>query len=265
MALKDKSRIGENIYLVLIYLFLFLPILVVITYSFNSSKMNIIFQSFTVKWYYSLLQNSALLEALTNTLLIAATSTLVSGVIGTMGALGMHKYDFCGKKIIDALLYIPVVIPEIVLGISLLIVFSLLKLKLGLFTIILAHITFSIPFVVITVRARLAILDKFLEEASLDLGATRLKTFFNITLPLVRPGVLSGLMLVFTLSLDDVIITFFTAGPGSNTLPLKIFAMMKIGVSPEVNALFTLIMAVTIIGLGGVTFFQINKLKMTVK
>ncbi|WP_196595756.1 ABC transporter permease [Pectinatus frisingensis] len=261
MVINKERNYFSNFYLFLVYLFMFLPIFVVIVYSFNSSKMNIVFASFTTKWYFSLLQNQGLIEALKNTLLIALCSTLFSGFIGTIGAFGMHKYEFPGKQLLDALLYIPVVIPEIVLGISLLMMFSLLELKLGLFTILLAHITFSVPFVIITVRARLASFDKYLEEASLDLGAGRFQTFIHVVFPLIWPGVFSGLMLAFTLSLDDVIVTFFTAGPGSNTLPLKIFSMIKVGVSPEVNALFTIIMLFTILCLGGATILQLQKLK----
>jgi ABC-type spermidine/putrescine transport system, permease component II len=256
-----KKTILQNLYLICVYIFLFLPILVVIAFSFNSSKMNVVFDTFTVKWYFSLFKNKELLDALFTTLGIALASTLLSGIMGTLGAFGMHRYDFKGKKLLDALLYIPIVIPEIVMGISLLMLFSILQFKLGILTIILAHVTFSLPFVIVTVRAKLASFDPYLEEASLDLGANRFQTFFHIVLPLIWPGVFSGLMLAFTLSLDDVIITFFTAGPGSNTLPLKIFSMIKVGVSPEVNALFTLMIAFTILCLGGATIFQLRKLK----
>lgn len=259
---KVKScNILKNLYIALVYLFLFLPIIVIVVFSFNTSKMNVTFQGFTTKWYLSMFSNSSLMEAFINTLIIAFISTIASGVIGTLAAVGMDRFNFRGKKLIDTLLYIPVVIPEIVLGISLLSVFSLLNFKLGLFTIILSHITFSVPFVVITVRARLSGFDKFVEEAAMDLGANRFKTFLKVTLPIISPGVVSGVMLAFTLSLDDVVISFFTAGPGSNTLPLKIFAMVKTGVTPEVNVLSTLILLVTMIILFGSTILQIRKIK----
>lgn len=264
MKRSNKRKINsvlKNLYIGLVYLFLFLPIIVIIIFSFNTSKMNVTFEGFTIKWYISMFSNRTLMEAFTNTLFIGIVSTLASGVIGTLAAVGMNKFKFKGKKVIEMLLYIPVVIPEIVLGIALLSVFSMISMSLGLFTIILAHITFSVPFVIITVRARLSGFDKSIEEAAMDLGANRFKTFTKITLPIIAPGVLSGVMLAFTLSLDDVVISFFTAGPGSNTLPLKIFSMVKTGVTPEVNALSTLIMLVTIIGLGCVTFSQIRKIK----
>lgn len=255
------KKFSKNLYIALVYLFLFLPIFMVVAFSFNDSKMNITWHGFTTSWYGALFQNSDLMEALVNTLIIAVTSTIVSTVIGTMASVGLQRYSFKGKNIIDNLLYVPVVIPEIVLGISLLSVFSIAKLPLGLFTIILAHITFSVPFVIITVRSRLSGYDMSVEEAAMDLGANRFKTFMKVTLPMISPGVISGMMLAFTLSLDDVVISFFTAGPGSNTLPLKIFSMVKTGVSPDVNALSTIIMVVTLLGLGVVTLLQVKAIK----
>jgi spermidine/putrescine transport system permease protein len=157
----------------------------------------------------------------------------------------MHKYKFRGKKIIDALMYIPVVIPEIILGIALLVIFSATQMPLGLLTLIIAHATFSIPFVVFTVRARLNGFDPSIEEAAMDLGANRIRTFFEIVLPSIMPGVISGGMLALTLSMDDVIISFFTTGPESTTLPMKIYSMVKSGISPDVNALSTLILLAT--------------------
>lgn len=196
-----------------------------------------------------------------NTLIIAVASTAISTVIGTIGAVGMGKYRYFGKDIIDYLLYIPVVIPEVVLGIALLCVFSICQIPLGLFSITIAHATFCIPFVVITVRARLAGFDGFLEEAAMDLGANRLQTFMKVTLPLLLPGVISGALLAFSLSLDDVIISFFVSGPNSITLPVKIFSMVKTGVTPEVNALSTIIMLVVMVAISMNTGVQVKKLK----
>ena len=258
---RKLGKVSENVFIVLVHLFLFLPIVVLVWFSFNTSKMNITFEGFTTKWYFQLFKNKPLMEALINTLIIAVTSTAISGVIGTLAAVGMSRYKFKGKTVLDSLLYIPVVIPEIVLGISLLSVFSIAHLSLGLPTIILAHITFSVPFVIITVRARLSGFDRAIEEAAMDLGANTFKTFMLVTLPIIMPGVLSGIMLAFTLSLDDVVISFFTAGPGSNTLPLKIFSMVKTGVTPDVNALSTLIMLVTVIGLAISTLLQVRSIK----
>ena len=262
--MKEKKfgwNIFQNIWIALTFLFLYLPIAVVIIFSFNTSKMNILWEGFTFQWYGSFFQNRSLIDALVNTLIIAVASTAISTVIGTIGAVGMGKYRYFGKDIIDYLLYIPVVIPEVVLGIALLCVFSICQIPLGLFSITIAHATFCIPFVVITVRARLAGFDGFLEEAAMDLGANRLQTFMKVTLPLLLPGVISGALLAFSLSLDDVIISFFVSGPNSITLPVKIFSMVKTGVTPEVNALSTIIMLVVMVAISMNTGVQVRKLK----
>lgn len=258
---KNITGVFKNIYIYLVFLFLYLPIFYVIIFSFNTSKLNITFDSFTFQWYGTFFKNRTLMEALINTLIVGFLSTIVSTIIGTIGAIGLSKYKFRGKELIDKLLYIPIVIPEVVLGIALLSIYSMISMPLGLLSITLSHITFSIPFVVITVRARLAGFDKFLEEAAMDLGANRIVTFWRVTLPIILPGVLSGAMLAFSLSIDDVVISFFTSGPGSTTLPLKIFSMVKTGVTPEVNALSTVIMLVTIIIIVINTSFQVKKLK----
>ena len=262
--MKEKKfgwNIFQNVWIALTFLFLYLPIAVVIIFSFNTSKMNILWEGFTFQWYGSFFQNRSLMDALMNTLIIAVASTAISTVIGTIGAVGMGKYRYFGKDIIDYLLYIPVVIPEVVLGIALLCVFSICQIPLGLFSITIAHATFCIPFVVITVRARLAGFDGFLEEAAMDLGANRLQTFMKVTLPLLLPGVISGALLAFSLSLDDVIISFFVSGPNSITLPVKIFSMVKTGVTPEVNALSTIIMLVVMVAISMNTGVQVRKLK----
>ena len=262
--MKEKKfgwNIFQNVWIALTFLFLYLPIAVVIIFSFNTSKMNILWEGFTFQWYGSFFQNRSLMDALMNTLIIAVASTAISTVIGTIGAVGMGKYRYFGKDIIDYLLYIPVVIPEVVLGIALLCVFSICQIPLGLFSITIAHATFCIPFVVITVRARLAGFDGFLEEAAMDLGANRLQTFMKVTLPLLLPGVISGALLAFSLSLDDVIISFFVSGPNSITLPVKIFSMVKTGVTPEVNALSTIIMLVVMVAISMNTGVQVKKLK----
>lgn len=262
VASKRKlNNIWKNSYIALVFLFLYLPIFVVILFSFNSSKMNIVFQHFTFKWYGTFFRNRSLMHALENTLVVSIASTVLSTVIGTIGAVGLNRYNFKGKKIIDKLLYIPIVIPEVVLGIALLSIYSILNVPLGLTSIILSHVTFSIPFVVITVRARLSGFDKSLEEACMDLGANRMLTFRKVTLPIIMPGVLSGAMLAFSLSLDDVVISFFTCGPKSTTLPLKIFSMVKTGVTPEVDALSAVIMLITIIIISINTGIQVKKLK----
>ncbi len=237
-----NNRFLDNLVITLVFIFLFLPILVLILFSFNTSELNIVFEGFTLHWYKDLFSNRLLLEALLNTLIVAGVSTIISTIIGTMSAYGLYKYDFKGKKLINELLYVPIVLPEIVLGIALLCIYTLMKLELGMFTLILAHISFSIPFVIISVRSVLNSMDPNLEKAASDLGASDITTFFKIILPSLLPGVMSGAQLAFSLSLDDVVISYFTAGPGSNTLPLHIYSIIKTGVTPDVNALITLML-----------------------
>lgn len=255
----------ENFYILLVLMFLFLPIGILVLFSFNTSRLNIIFEGFTLDWYISLFQNRTLLEALKNTLIVAFTSTIVSTIIGTISAYGLHKYSFKGKDIVNELIYIPVVIPEIVLGIALLSIYTLLKIELGMFTLILAHICFCIPFVIISVRSTLDNLDPNLEQAASDLGASKFQTFFRIIIPMLMPGILSGAELALTLSLDDVVISYFTAGPGSNTLPLQVYSMIKTGVTPDVNALITIMLLVIFILLFISTLVQVKRMKREVR
>ena len=246
----------KDLFIWLVFVFLYFPILILVIYSFNESKMNIIFSGFTFKWYFELFNNVNLINAFINTMIIAITSTIISTIIGTISAVGLHKYNFPFKSLINNLIYIPIVIPEIVLGISLLSIYTLAHLDLGMFTLILSHIAFSIPFVITSVRSTLSSLTPQYEEASYDLGAGKFKTFWYVTLPLIMPGVVSGATLAFTLSLDDVVISYFTAGPSSNTLPLKIYSMIKTGITPDVNALTSLMLLATIIILSVSTIMQ---------
>lgn len=244
---KTKKRISV-VFCTLVYLFLFLPISVIVVNSFNATttKPYMSWKGFTLDWYVKLWDNSSLLEAFGTTMLIAVISTILATAIGTLAAIGMYKYKFKGKAIIDGLLYIPVVIPEIVLGISMLTIFAKVNIPRGLITLILAHVTFCIPFVIFNVRARLAGYDNSIEEASMDLGANRLVTFMEITLPVLAPGILGGALLAFTLSIDDVIISYFVYGQ-TKTYPLKVMESVKSGVAPDVNALSTLILIATIL------------------
>jgi len=260
-----KHKISKNLFIILVFFFLYLPILVLVVFSFNTSKMNIVFEGFTLKWYQTLLKNRSLLEAFGNTLIVSFVSTTVSTIIGTLSAYALRKYQFFGKKLIVKLLYIPIVIPEIVLGISLLSVYTLFQLDLGLGTLILSHIAFSIPYVIISVKSVLDQLNPQLEDSAKDLGASPFRVFWNVTLPNLIPGITSGAMLAFTLSLDDVVISYFTAGPGSNTLPLKIYSMIKTGITPDVNALSTIILIVTLSILMFVTLKQVKRLRKEVQ
>ena len=237
----------SKFYIVLVFLFLYVPIIVIVVYSFNTSKTNTVWNGFTLQWYTKLLEDENVLTALKNSLVIAFYSTIISCVIGTIGAVGLSKYSFRGKGFIDMLLYVPIVIPEIILGISLLVCFSFVNMPFGMVTLVVSHTTFCIPFVLINVKTRLAGFDIALEEAAMDLGANRLTVFKTITLPIISPGIVSGGMLAFALSLDDIIINFFVSGPESTTLPIKIFSMLRFGLSPEINALCTLMLSVTFI------------------
>jgi len=256
-----SKRIFKNIFLYLVFAFLFLPIIVLIIYSFNSSSMNIIFENFTFDWYAKLFDNSDLIESFINTLIVASVSTIISTIIGTISAYGLYKYNFRGKNIINGLIYVPIVIPEIVLGISLLSIYTLMELELSLFTIILSHIAFSIPFVIVSVRSNLTNDIKVLEESAKDLGASNFTIFRKIVLPTIMPAIISGATLAFTLSLDDVVISYFTAGPGSNTLPLYIYSTIKTGINPDVNALSTLMMLVVFTILISITIYQSHQIR----
>lgn len=245
MENRSVKKLGA-IYSILIYLFLYIPILVLVIFSFNESKLNAVWTGFSLKWYSSLFKNYGIMEAVKNSLIIAISSTVISVMLGTITAVGMYKYKFKGKSLIDNMLFIPLVIPEVVMGIAMLSFFSQVKVPLGMVTLIIAHVTFSVSYVVIVVKARLEGFDKSLEEAAMDLGAKPFEAFRKVTLPLIMPGVIAGALLAFTLSLDDVIISFFVAGPGSNTLPLKVFSMVKFGVTPEINALSTILLVFTL-------------------
>jgi spermidine/putrescine transport system permease protein len=235
----------ERVFASLVYLFLYAPIAVVVLFSFNTSRRNVVFEGFTIDWYKRLAENRAMIESFINTLKVGVSATLIATVIGTLTAVAMFRYKFRGKSLIDMLLYIPVVIPEIVLGIALLSIFSLIDIPLGIGSMIIAHATFCIPFVVFTVRARLSGFDRSVEDAAMDLGANRIRVFMGITLPLIAPGIVAGAILSFTLSIDDVIISFFTTGPKSTTFPLKIMELVRSGVSPDVYALSTIIIFAT--------------------
>jgi len=248
--MNKKGNIFKSIYAFLMFLFLYVPIMVLIVFSFNDSKLNVVWNGFTMKWYNSLMHNSGILEAVKNSFIVAIISTIIAVIIGTFAALGLYRYKFKGKNIIDSVLNVPLIIPEIVMGISLLAFFSIVGLPLGRVSLIIAHVTFSIAYVVAVVKTRLDGFDASVEEAALDLGATPVKTFFHVTLPMIMPGVIGGGLLAFTLSLDDVIISFFVTGAGSMTLPLKVFSMVKFGVTPEINALSTIIIVFTFIVAG---------------
>lgn len=225
-----------------IFLFLYLPILLLIVYSFNDSGRgaSTVWQGFTLNWYGEVFRNSRIIQATRVSLWVAFWSTIISTILGTLTAIAMERFRFRAKRTYDAILYLPIIIPDIVMALSTLLFFVLIGVSLSRYTILIAHIAFNISFVAIVVRARLADMDESLEEAANDLGANPWQTFRRITLPLLMPGIVSGALLAFTLSLDDFVITFFMAGPNSTTLPVQVYSMIRQGVTPEINAISTL-------------------------
>jgi len=225
------------------YAFLYVPLVIVIVYSFNNSRLNAEWVGFTLSWYETLFHDQDMIFAAGNSLAIAFTASLVSTVLGTAAGMAMYRYP---TKLLSVLVLAPIAIPEILMGVSLLIFFVLLNFTLGLVSVALAHIAFCIGFVAIVVRARLAGMDETLVEAARDCGASPWDAFRYITLPLIMPGVIAGALMAFTLSIDDFVITFFTAGAGTVTLPLQIYSMIKVAVTPEVNAVSSLLMLLTL-------------------
>ncbi len=223
-----------------LFLFLYIPILILIIYSFNDSSQIGLWAGFSLRWYGELFRNQAVLDALKLSLWVALWSTLISTFLGTLTALALERHNFWGKITYDAILYLPVIIPDIVMALSTLLFFVVLGVALSKYTILIAHVAFNISFVAIVVRARLADMNSTLEEAAADLGANEWQSFRRVTLPLLMPGIISGALLAFTLSLDDFVITFFVAGPGSTTLPVRVYSMIRFGLTPEVNAVSTL-------------------------
>jgi len=229
---------------VVAFAFLYLPLAVVVAYSFNDSRLNAEWVGFTGRWYVALLHDGPMLLAARNSLLVAATASLVSTLLGTLAGLALHRRP--RQRLLPILVLTPIAIPEVLQGVSLLIFFVLLNIGLGLVSIVLSHVAFCIGFVAVVVRARLQGMDASLVEAARDLGATPWQAFRRVTLPLIAPGIAAGALLAFTLSIDDFVITFFTAGPEASTLPLQIYSMIRIAVTPEVNAVSTLLMALTL-------------------
>ena len=226
------------------FAFLYLPLVIVVVYSFNDSRLNAEWVGFTLDWYRKLAHNEEMQQAAANSLVIGFVTSLVSTVLGTMAGVAMHKYKL---RLLPILVLTPIAIPEILMGVSLLIFFVLLNFSLGLVSVTLAHIAFCIGFVAIVVRSRLAGMDESLTEAARDCGASPWQSFRFVTLPLIMPGVIAGALMAFTLSIDDFVITFFTSGPDTITFPVKVYSMLRFSVTPEVNAASTMLILVTIV------------------
>ncbi len=230
---------------VLALLFLHLPVIALMVFSFNDSRYGIEWKGFTWHWYERMFERGDLRDGLVNSLIVGISASLISTVLGTLVALALARHRLPARRAIDSLLYLPLVTPEIVVGISLLALFAALGFSLGLMTITIAHIAFCLTYVVLVVLARLQGMDRQLEEAAMSLGADEFSAFFKVTLPQLMPGVIAGAILAFTLSIDDFLITFFVAGPGSSTLPLVIYPMVRRGIEPSVNAVSTILVLVT--------------------
>lgn len=243
---KRRWRIDGNRLLtwfaLAIFLFLYVPIFVLIIYSFNANKVVGVWEGFSLSWYEELFRDRAIGQAFRNSMWVAGWSTLISTALGTMAALVLERYRFRGRLAFDGVLYLPIIIPDIVMALSTLLFFVMVAIPLSRYTILIAHVAFNISFVAVVVRARLADMDSSLEEAAADLGASEWQTFRRVTFPLLMPGIVAAALLAFTLSLDDFVITFFVSGPGSTTLPVRVYSMIKFGVTPEVNAISTLML-----------------------
>ena len=231
------------------FAFLYLPIMIVIFYSFTASRLVTVWGGFSTQWYGALWQNQALLDAAWATIRIALVSATMATVLGTLAAIALTRTArFRGRTLFTGMVYAPMVMPEVITGLALLLLFVSIGLNRGFWTVTLAHTTFTLCFVTIIVQSRLAVFDRSLEEAAMDLGATPLRTFLFVTLPLIAPAVVAGFLLAFTLSLDDLVIASFTSGPGTTTLPIWIFGLVRRGVSPEVNAASAILIALITLG-----------------
>ncbi len=262
-ATRVQRRSGRgllNSHLGLMYLFLYVPIIILVLFSFTKDTFGARWTGFTFDWYVQLLDDQRLVGAAFNSLQVALISTLFATVLGTLAALGMERYRFNGRTTVDGMLYMPIIIPEIVMALSLLAFFAFVfglaetlfgvRLKMNLVTVIIAHIAFSISFVVVVVRASLRGFDRRLEEAAMDLGANEWRTFWEITFPLILPGIIGGALLAFTISLDDFVISFFTTGPGTTLLPVEVYAQVKRAVTPRINAISTIMLLFSIALIG---------------
>ena len=243
-----RKKFGlSDLFLIGVLLLYYLPILVVILFSFNDSKLATVWSGFSLRWYEKLFSDRVLLETLKNSLILAGISCGVSAVIGTVGAVGLVRSRGKLSTLLESVSIIPIMIPEIILGMAFLAFFSYLSLKFGMLTLVLAHTAFCVPYILLSVKGALVGMDQSLTDAAQDLGATGARAFWDVTLPEILPSVLSGVFIALAMSLDDVVISFFVAGPTTNTLPVKIYSQLKMGVTPEINALCSLMLAASVV------------------
>ena len=241
------NRFSKYFYTSCVYIFLYLPIVVVIIFSFNNAKHSLVWQGFSLKWYTALFHNTALIQVAWHSLILGVLAATIATIIGSLISISLFRYRFFGKKILHALILILVLTPEIIIATSLLLLYTFLKIPLGFWTLLLAHTSLCVPFVAVTIYSRITILDKDIFEAAMDLGANDFIIFYKIIIPLLLPAIIGSWLLSFILSLDDVIISYFVSGPTFNILPLKIYSMVRLGVKPEVNALCSILVLLTLI------------------
>lgn len=255
---EKRSRFWSSFYAAIIYALFYIPVLVMIQFSFNDAKRNYSWEGFTTAWYGKLFsfRNHDLWEALVYSLIIAVVATVISVVIGVLGGIGLKKFHFRGKKFINLMLYVPIVVPEIVLAVSMLIIFMTIGIKLGMGTIVIGHCTFCIPYAVVTIKGRISGDNDTLQEASMDLGANRVQTFWRVTIPSIMPGIMSAAFLSFTLSIDDVIMSNMLASARQSTLPVLILSVNRTGITPDINALTTLMVLIMVFGMLVMNFIQ---------
>ena len=255
---EKRSRFWSSFYAAIIYALFYIPVLVMIQFSFNDAKRNYSWEGFTTAWYGKLFsfRNHDLWEALVYSLIIAVVATVISVVIGVLGGIGLKKFHFRGKKFINLMLYVPIVVPEIVLAVSMLIIFMTIGIKLGMGTIVIGHCTFCIPYAVVTIKGRISGDNDTLQEASMDLGANRVQTFWRVTIPSIMPGIMSAAFLSFTLSIDDVIMSNMLASARQSTLPVLILSVNRTGITPDINALTTMMVLIMVFGMLVMNFIQ---------
>ncbi len=255
---EKRSRFWSSFYAAIIYALFYIPVLVMIQFSFNDAKRNYSWEGFTTAWYGKLFsfRNHDLWEALIYSLVIAVVATVISVVIGVLGGIGLKKFHFRGKKFINLMLYVPIVVPEIVLAVSMLIIFMTIGIKLGMGTIVIGHCTFCIPYAVVTIKGRISGDNDTLQEASMDLGANRVQTFWRVTIPSIMPGIMSAAFLSFTLSIDDVIMSNMLASARQSTLPVLILSVNRTGITPDINALTTMMVLIMVFGMLVMNFIQ---------
>ena len=255
---ERRNRFIGAFYAAVIYAIFYIPVLVMIQFSFNDAKRNYSWEGFTTMWYGKLFsfRNHDLWESLVYSVIIAVIATVISVVIGVLGGIGLKKFRFRGKKFINLMLYVPIVVPEIVLAVAMLIIFMTVGIKLGMGTIVIGHCTFCIPYAVVTIKGRISGDNETLQEASMDLGANRVQTFWRVTIPSIMPGIMSAAFLSFTLSIDDVIMSNMLASARQSTLPVLILSVNRTGITPDINALTTMMVLIMVFGMLVMNFIQ---------